>query len=99
MNIDPVSLTSNERCYRIARGMLAYHPYNTWPLRVKIFTEEALKFWEAYSQTFPSPEGLSVTIELEGVDGKSGKPGSGRMGPIDVTDGMAVSHEYYVDGY
>ncbi|PIL28766.1 hypothetical protein GSI_08810 [Ganoderma sinense ZZ0214-1] len=34
----------------------------------------------------PLPLGVKVVTELEGVDGKSGKPGSGRSGPIDVSD-------------
>ena len=35
----------------------------------------------------PLPLGMTSTEEYEGVDGKSGSPGSGRVGPIDVTDG------------
>ena len=35
----------------------------------------------------PLPPGMTFTEEYEGVNGKSGLPGSGRVGPIDVTDG------------
>ena len=35
----------------------------------------------------PLPPGFTCTLELEGVDGKSGHPGSGRQGPISVNDG------------
>lgn len=71
--------------------MLSSHPYNTWPLSVKIFTEEAEKAWLSagkVSEMPPLPVGVKVVTELEGVDGQSGKLGSGRTGPIDVSDGM-----------
>ena len=74
---------------RIARSMISSHPYNTWPLRVTLFTEEAEKAWVKSGQDAampPPPSSLKVTTELEGVDGKSGKAGSGRTGPIDVMD-------------
>lgn len=69
--------------------MLISHPYSSWPLHVKLFTPEAVKHWETVckSQSQPLPPGLSCTIELEGVDGKSGQVGTGRTKPIDVTDG------------
>jgi structure-specific endonuclease subunit SLX1 len=70
--------------------MICSHPYNTWPLHVKLFTREAVKHWEAAgsSSSIPLPLGFTSQIELEGVDGKSGLTGSGRKGPIDITDGM-----------
>ena len=74
--------------------MVCSHPYNTWPLRVKLFTEEAVKAWSepARGSLFlPLPPGLSTSIELEGVDGKSGMAGSGRIGAINVTDGTRPS--------
>jgi structure-specific endonuclease subunit SLX1 len=68
--------------------MICTPPYNGWPLHVKIFTEEAAKAWETAGILAPPlPRGFTCTIELEGVDGKSGLRGSGRVGPIDVTDG------------
>lgn len=71
----------------VARLMLSSHPYNIWPLHVKIFTADAMRHWgDAARSTPPLPSGLTVEIELEGVDGKSGKPGTGRTGAIDVTD-------------
>ncbi|KAF8160925.1 hypothetical protein B0H34DRAFT_358137 [Crassisporium funariophilum] len=73
----------------IVRTMIAKHPFNTWPLHIKFFTEEAVQNWNATSSSnvaFPLPPGLTVGVELEGVDGKSGHPGSGRQGPIIVTD-------------
>ncbi|KAH8112308.1 hypothetical protein DFH11DRAFT_1879370 [Phellopilus nigrolimitatus] len=99
---------------KVARTMLATHPYTTWPLCVKLFTRDAVKLWaaadpdalpasarKAKSKLGPSdslaednlvanlPRGLTVTVELEGVDGKGeSEPGAGlkRTGPIDVTD-------------
>ncbi|EJD51950.1 hypothetical protein AURDEDRAFT_181521 [Auricularia subglabra TFB-10046 SS5] len=71
----------------VARLMLSSHPYNLCPLHVKIFTAEAMRHWgDAARSTPPLPDGLTVQVELEGVDGKSGKPGTGRTGPIDVMD-------------
>ncbi|KAI0366586.1 hypothetical protein BV20DRAFT_952080 [Pilatotrama ljubarskyi] len=74
---------------KVARSMVSSHPYNTWPLSVKLFTEEAAKIWNNATKDPsmpPLPPGLQVTTEFEGVDGKSGKTGSGRTGPIDVLD-------------
>lgn len=68
--------------------MVRSHPYNTWALHVKLFTAEAAKVWDGLSRKAPLLPGFTSTVELEGVDGKSGKTGSGRTGPIDVTDGM-----------
>ncbi|KAI1786373.1 hypothetical protein LXA43DRAFT_59068 [Ganoderma leucocontextum] len=79
-------LTTN---VKVARNMVSSHPYNTWPLSVKLFTEEAEKAWvnAGKATEMPTlPVGVKVVTELEGVDGKSGKPGSGRTGPIDVSD-------------
>ena len=70
--------------------MVRAHPYTTWPLHVKLFTEEAVKIWSDASRKSPLPQGLTVLVELEGVDGKSGEIGSGRTGPIDVTDGELI---------
>ena len=67
--------------------MLASHPYNLWPLHVKLFTKQAAKFWDDI-QSVPVPPGLYCSVELEGVDGKSGVTGSGRSAPIDVKDGQ-----------
>ncbi|KAJ3475570.1 hypothetical protein NLI96_g11751 [Meripilus lineatus] len=70
--------------------MVASHPYNTWPLGAKLFTEDAVEAWKdanrALAGSLLLPERFTVDIELEGVDGKSGNAGSGRTGPIDVTD-------------
>lgn len=71
--------------------MLTTLPYTTWPLHVTLFSQEAAKGWneveKALSSTYPLPKGLEVFVEFEGVDGKSGHPGTGRIGPIDVMDG------------
>lgn len=68
--------------------MISKHPFNTWPLHVKLFTEEALQYWKAFAHDDPPlPPGFTCSVELEGVDGKSGHPGSGRQGPIEVDDG------------
>jgi len=71
--------------------MVGIHPYNKWPLHIKLFTEGAVKWWNDANRdnvTSPLPKGLICEVELEGVDGKSGKFGSGRKGPIDVKDGI-----------
>ncbi|KAL1695093.1 hypothetical protein GGG16DRAFT_45965 [Schizophyllum commune] len=69
--------------------MITSHPYNLWPLHVKLFTAEAEKFWGMLAKA-PAyrafPRGLTATVELEGVDGQSGNRGSGRTGPVDVAD-------------
>lgn len=67
--------------------MICTPPYNGWPLHVKIFTQEAAKAWDkAGTVAPPLPPGFTYTTEFEGVDGKNGVAGSGRAGPIDVTD-------------
>lgn len=69
--------------------MISTHPYNTWPLHVKLFSEEAIKAWNAVSATCPDlPPGLKCSVEVEGVDGRSGKVGTGRSGEIEVNDGL-----------
>ena len=70
--------------------MLSTHPYNLWPLHVKLFTAEASSAWNEAMKDVdlpPLPRGFTCIQEFEGVDGKSGNAGSGRSGPIDVTDG------------
>lgn len=79
--------------------MISTHPYNTWPLHVKLFTDDAVKGWKdankAIGEANPLPIGFTFVTELEGVDGKSGKVGSGRKGPIEVTDGEGrVSYQW-----
>lgn len=67
--------------------MLTVSPYNTWPLRVKFYAKEVVKLWDQIDTLYPAlPPGYSQTVELEGIDGKSGEVGRGRTGPIDVTD-------------
>ncbi len=71
----------------IVRSMISRHPFNRWPLHVKLFTEEAVNHWAASARmpnVAPLPPGFTCAVELEGVDGKSGYPGSGRTGPIEV---------------
>lgn len=78
------------RFTRIARTMISSSPYNTWPLHVKFFTEEAQKAWKDAGKVVPDaslPPGFTTVLELEGVDGKSGHRGSGRTGAIQVADG------------
>ncbi|KAF5370582.1 hypothetical protein D9758_002138 [Tetrapyrgos nigripes] len=84
---------------QVLRHMLTHHPYDTWPLHVKIFTSEAEKCWNELNASKmigakrgaavamrSLPLGFKWTVELEGVDGKSGKLGSGRKGPLEVKD-------------
>ncbi|CAE6535791.1 unnamed protein product [Rhizoctonia solani] len=77
----------------VARTMLPIPPYSTWPLHVKIFTEEAKQIWDEVQKMKPNgplPDGFTISVELEGVDGKARPPVSrrsrARNGPIDVKD-------------
>ncbi|KAJ3810395.1 hypothetical protein EV368DRAFT_46500, partial [Lentinula lateritia] len=75
---------------QILRFMISIHPYNLWPLHVKIFTPQALKIWDGLAATNSAhavilPRGFTHSVELEGVDGKTAG-GSGRSMPIDVQD-------------
>ncbi|KAH9947732.1 hypothetical protein B0H21DRAFT_691270 [Amylocystis lapponica] len=78
----------------VARSMVSSHPYNTWPLHVKLFTSAAVNAW-ADASAVPHmprlPDGFTCATELEGVDAKSGHAGSGRTVPIDVTDSQFTS--------
>jgi structure-specific endonuclease subunit SLX1 len=69
--------------------MVASHPYSVWPLHVKIFSPTSEKAWQAackeLDSIFPKPLGFTMSVELEGVDGKASDRGS-RQGPIDVKD-------------
>lgn len=79
----------------IVRSMIARHPFNRWPLHVKLFTEEAVAHWAASARAPhvpPLPPGFTCAVELEGVDGKSGHPGSGRTGPIAADDGARIPY-------
>jgi hypothetical protein len=69
--------------------MIAIPPYTSWALHVKLFTDDMVKLWELVNKDKAIaflPPGFTLQVELEGVDGKSGKVGSGRVGPIDVSD-------------
>lgn len=93
----------------VVQAMIRSHPFNLWPLHVKLFTEEARDTWHTLldrncnparstkgkSKDPPTPAsrdtyfppGFIWTVELEGVDGKSGHLlGSGRTGPLEVKD-------------
>ncbi|KAG7090907.1 hypothetical protein E1B28_009984 [Marasmius oreades] len=88
------------RNVEILRHMISIHPYNTWPLQLKIFTREAQKCWENASKakdgnpaSSPLPRGFTISVELEGVDGKTGFVGTGRTRPIEVKDeGFSSNH-------
>ncbi|KIY53082.1 hypothetical protein FISHEDRAFT_69223 [Fistulina hepatica ATCC 64428] len=71
--------------------MITRRPYDRWPLHVKIFSLEAVKCWTDVAKAFMLPPGFTRSVELEGVDGKSGLLGSGRIGGIDVTDSQFTS--------
>jgi structure-specific endonuclease subunit SLX1 len=80
--------------------MVCSHPYNIWPLRIKLFTPEASRVWDVTVRTGVKegtelPRSFNVVKEFEGVDGKSGQIGSGRSGPIDVQDGMTHTFLLY----
>ena len=78
--------------------MISRPPFNTWPLHVKLFTHEADQYWRDNVTTdiaAPLPPGFTCTLELEGVDGKSGHAGSGRQGPISVNDGKSFLGIYF----
>ncbi|KAJ7251825.1 hypothetical protein B0H12DRAFT_1119005 [Mycena haematopus] len=86
------TVSSNIR-YIIVRLMLSTHPWSTWPLHVKLFTDTAVKGWKAANDkiSVPLPLGFTCAVELEGVDGKSGQIGSGRHGPLRVDDAEFTS--------
>jgi len=88
-SLNAVAILAHCICFAsIVRTMISKHPFNTWPLHVKLFTEEAVQCWKAFANVDPPlPPGFTCSVELEGVDGKSGHPGSGRQGPIDIDDG------------
>ena len=74
----------------VVRTMITSHPYSNWPLHVKLFSTEVVKAWEESGRANAHlPIGFTSTIELQGVDGKKADVniGSGRRGPIDVSDG------------
>src|SRR5258706_6139155 len=74
----------------VVRTMITSYPYSNWPLHVKLFNTEAVKAWEESGRANAHlPMGFTSTIELEGVDGKKAdvNVGSGRRGPIDISDG------------
>ncbi|VDB87173.1 unnamed protein product [Peniophora sp. CBMAI 1063] len=74
---------------KVGRMMVTNPPYTTWPLHAKLFTAEAVKLWDTFNKdaSVPAlPRGFTTQVELEGVDGKSGHTGSGRTGPLDVSD-------------
>ncbi|KAF8323872.1 hypothetical protein DL93DRAFT_42424 [Clavulina sp. PMI_390] len=78
----------------VVRTMLSLPPWNSWPLHVTIFHPEALQEWKAASSGIPDselPQGFTVSVEFEGVDGKGVRPVAmkalpKRDGPIDVQD-------------
>lgn len=74
---------------RIVRAMISRHPFDKWPLQVKIFTEEVANIWKKadLDPALALPPGFTYTVELEGVDGKSGHPGTGRTESISIDDG------------
>ncbi|KAJ3988878.1 hypothetical protein F5890DRAFT_265375 [Lentinula detonsa] len=87
---------------QILRFMISIHPYNLWPLHVKVFTPQALKIWQEFSNVKKATKGKgkqkadavgSITLprgfthSVE-LEGVDGKlaGGSGRTEPIDVQD-------------
>jgi structure-specific endonuclease subunit SLX1 len=102
-----ISLSNSDanclRYSRIVRSMISRPPFNTWPLHVKLFTHEAEQYWKnstTYDVALPLPPGFTCTLELEGVDGRSGHVGSGRQGPLNINDGKLLlrisSHLTYI---
>jgi len=86
--------------------MLSLPPYSSWPLHMKLFHIDAVHAWNEAAEIVPNahlPVGLTVSVELEGVDGK-GTPGPSavtfvptrgtRTTPIDVKDREFVIPEY-----
>ena len=73
--------------------MVTAHPYNMWPLHIKFFTRMSKKAWDEATVSQSLPAGMTFAEEYEGVDGRSGLSGSGRVGPVDITDGrVCVGH-------
>ncbi|KAJ2931293.1 hypothetical protein H1R20_g5854, partial [Candolleomyces eurysporus] len=91
-----------KKSVEIVQTMIRTPPFSFWPLHVKLFTEEAADIWQSTvarntansNQTLANyfPPGFSQSVELEGVDGRSGHPlGSGRTAPLDVNDEHFIS--------
>ena len=77
--------------------MLTVPPYNTWPLQVKLYSDEVHQLWKEVDRISPPlPYRCTTSIELEGVDGQSGLKGSGRNGPIDVLDREFAGRSYSI---
>ncbi|CAK5281430.1 unnamed protein product [Mycena citricolor] len=79
---------------RTVRMMLSMHPWSMWPLHIKLFTEAAFKGWKTVNEKGnppPLPPGFTSCVELEGVDGRSGRVGSGRQEPLSVDDAQFTS--------
>jgi structure-specific endonuclease subunit SLX1 len=87
--------------------MLSLPPYSSWPLHVKLFHVDAVREWSNAAAIVPNarlPTGLTVSVELEGVDGTSARPslggalsvssGSARTTPIDVKDSEYTIPEF-----
>jgi structure-specific endonuclease subunit SLX1 len=88
--VDGRGLSTLKARVRVVRTMLATHPYSNWPLHVKLFNTEAVRAWQEASRgDAVLPMGFTSVVELEGVDGKKAEMhvGSGRRGPIHVSDG------------
>ncbi|KAJ4468332.1 hypothetical protein J3R30DRAFT_3715276 [Lentinula aciculospora] len=87
---------------QILRFMISIHPYNIWPLHVKIFTPQSLKIWDGLTNVGKTAKGKgkekanvvqSIALprgftHVVELEGVDGKlaGGSGRTKPIDVQD-------------
>ncbi|KAJ4000609.1 hypothetical protein F5050DRAFT_1803950 [Lentinula boryana] len=87
---------------QILRFMISIHPYNLWPLHVKVFTPQAMKIWQEFTNVRKVTKGKgkqkadadgSITLprgftHTVELEGVDGKSagGSGRTEPIDVQD-------------
>lgn len=88
--------------------MLSSPPWSSWPLHVKFFHLDAVQEWSTATASIPDsllPPGLTVSVELEGVDGKSTRPilnssksksaKETRDTPIDVKDSECLAISSY----
>ncbi|KAI5120020.1 hypothetical protein M0805_004649 [Coniferiporia weirii] len=57
----PSSLKAN---IKVVRTIISTHPFITWPLHIKLFTRDAVKFWEAASPALPAKKPKSKQPDL-----------------------------------
>lgn len=83
--------------------MLSTHPYTTWPLHVKLFTDEAIKHWNVAGELKPverKTRGKKTAISFHKFhDLTSGlPPGSTVSVELEGVDGNALALARHIPG-